>query len=309
MRLKEIQNILTIINFEKARIISSPSKTHEKRIVLDNIVPFKMFLKLIKPIGIYDLEIVELENSLIYETTSNTLEMDVAYAIELFNLAEYLVNSSLSLVLVFKTLLPSSKQDSISVKLPEPSDFEALVGMMRKLQKSLSQVVVHKEIEGSVNINNWEFGSYWLELFLGSLAAVKLVSSIAWSAAVVTKKHKENKIFEKTLKTMDIKNESLKDLLDSQKKMTRQLIERETDSVVKKHFKDNDPEHIKRVESTIKTFAELIQKGAEIQPSLMAPEDIKNLFPNYKKIESITSKIKLLEKSPEDSEEKNSDLV
>ncbi|WP_238582276.1 hypothetical protein, partial [Cellvibrio sp. OA-2007] len=60
-----------------------------------------------------------------------------------------------------------------------------------------------------------------------------------------------------------------------------------------------------RVESSIKTLAKLIQQGAEVHPSLMAPESVKNLFPDYKKIDSITSQIKRLEKLP--SENNNGD--
>jgi hypothetical protein len=37
---------------------------------------------------------------------------------------------------------------------------------------------------------------------------------------------------------------------------------------------------------------ELIEKGAEVHPALMAPENVKNLYPDFKKLGSVESKIK-----------------
>lgn len=298
MRLKEIQQILSKINFDDIRMeYDYNSRT------FSNINKFKLFLSIINPISIYDKEISELHESELYQTAQDSIQVTSFQVDTIYSVSNYLVNSASSLLLVFNQLLPGSNNESINIKLPEPSDFEALVKNMSTLQKSLSQVVVHKDIDGSVKINNWEHGSFWIELILGTQAAVAVVSSIAWAAAVVCKKYNENKILEKTIKAMDIKNESLEDILKSQKEMTKILIEAETNQVIDKHYKDRDPEHVKRVESTIKTFAKLIQDGAEVHPALMAPEDVQNLFPDYTKIESITSQIKRLEQLPADNNE------
>lgn len=293
MRLKEIERVLSKVDFETVQLLLDNSQSSGT--YLKNINQFKGFIEAIEQISIYDDEINKLRQSALYQTSQDIVETDYQTSVELYRLAKYLTDSSLSLLLVFKKVLPTSNQNSICIKLPEPSNFEDLVKTMSTLQKSISQVVVHKEIEGSVNINNWEFGSFWIDLFLGTQAAVALVSSIAWSAAVISKKFNENKILEMSIRAMDIKNESLEDILSSQKQMTHQLIENETNLVLKKHFTDNDPEHYKRVEFTIKSFAKLIQEGAEVHPSLLAPEQVKNLFPDFTKKAVITSQIKRIE--------------
>lgn len=294
MRLKEIQKILSQIGFNDVGLKYNPRTN-----VISNINSFKWFLNVIGPISIYDDEITKLHESEIYQTAQDELSVNDEVARKLYRISNYLVNSGSSLVLVFNKLLPDSNAESINIKLPTPSDFEAIIKAMSTIQKSLSQVVVHKDIDGSVRINNWEHGSFWVELILGTQAAVAVVSSIAWAAAVVCKKYNENKILEKTIRAMDIKNESLEDILKSQKEMTQILIKAETDQVIDRHYTDRDPEHIKRVESSIKTFAKLIQDGAEVHPALQAPEEVQNLFPNYNKLESITSQIKRLEQIPE----------
>ncbi len=303
MRLKEIEKILSGVDFQSVPL--SIEHVGTSLSTLKNLIRFKELLVVVEQVNIYEDEINRLEQSEIYQTSHDNIQISRSTAIELYNLAKYITDSASSLLLVFKKLLPASNQDSISVKLPEPANFEELVKTMSILQKSISQVVVHKDIEGSVNINNWEFGSFWLELLLGTQAAVAVVSTIAWSAAVISKKFNENIILEKTIRAMEIKNESMEDILKSQKVMTNQLIEAETNSVIQKHFTDSDPEHYKRVEFTIKTFAKLIQEGAEVHPSLLAPEKVKNLFPNYKNINAITSQIKQIEDLSEDSEDKD----
>lgn len=300
MRLKEIERLLQNINFNEVRIgmenrqLSKPDLT--------NIIAFKKFIEIIENIEVYEDEIKFLKHSSIYTTTHNALELSKKEAYQISNTSNYLINSTQSLKQVFKKLLPNSDEQSISVKLPEPSDFKELNKTMVTFQKTIAQVIVNDEINGVTKINNWEFGSFWIEIILGTQAAVALISSIAWSAAVISKKFNENKILEQTVRSMEIKNDSLTDILESQKKMTSKFIENEAQSVLDNHFTKKEPEQFERLKSAIKTFAKLIQDGAEIHPSLVAPEKVQNLFPNYKKLDSITTQIKQIEDKKDDSE-------
>lgn len=296
MRLREIEQILSTIDFDDARL-----KVDYTSDTLSNLNSFKSFLRTIAPLSIYESKLNQLSQSALYETTQDSFRTAHSTAQEIYVVASYLINSASSLSLVFKELLPTPNPESIHVKFPEPSDFESLIKNMSTLQKSLSQVVVHKDIDGYVKVNNWEHGSFWIELILGTQAAVAVVSSIAWAAAVVSKKYNESKILERSIRAMDIKNESLEDILEKQKEMTRLLVEAESNQVIAKHYTDKDPEHLKRIEASIKTFAKLIQDGAEVHPALMAPEQVQNLFPDYKKIGSISSQIKRLEQFTDDS--------
>lgn len=60
------------------------------------------------------------------------------------------------------------------------------------------------------------------------------------------------------------------------------------------HFHENTPENIERIKNSITTFADLIGKGAEIHPALVAPENVSNLFPDPTKLIGVESKIKRL---------------
>lgn len=298
MRLKEIQLVLSRVNSQEQGLTFDYSNN-----TLGNLNKFKGLLSIIEFVPIYEGVIARMRESELFQTTQNYLSIEREKGLHIYHTASYITDSASSLSRVLGELLPESEESSINVKLPEPNDFEDLIKTMATVQKSLSQVVVHKDIDGSVRINNWEHGSFWVELILGTTAAVSTVSSVIWAAAVISKKLSENEVLEKTVRSLEIKNESLEDILNRQKELTRLLVEAETNQVIDKHYSEKDPEQIKRVESSIKTFAKLIKEGAEVHPTLMAPEEVKNLFPNYKKIDLIESQIKRLEQLPKDHPE------
>jgi len=293
MRLKEIEKILMNIDLEESGL-RMRNHSHDTPDI-DNINKFKTFLDKIEEIEIYQDEIESLRISSLYKTTSDTLEIKKTVANQIYSISKYLIDSATALKLVFNKLLPKSNEQSISIKLPEPSDFEALNKTMAILHKTISQIIVNDTIKGNTKINNWEHGSFWIELILGTQAAVGLVASVAWSAAVISKKFNENKVLEQTVRAMELKNDSLNDILEKQKIMTTSLIENEAQAILDKNFTNDDFEQLERLKSSIKTFATLIQDGAEIHPSLVAQEKVQNLFPSFKDLDMITSKIPQIE--------------
>jgi len=64
-------------------------------------------------------------------------------------------------------------------------------------------------------------------------------------------------------------------------------------------LKNEHNEEIKRIENSIRIFSDLIDKGTEIHGSLMASEEVENLFPNFKKLGEIVSRAKMLTDSNE----------
>lgn len=72
------------------------------------------------------------------------------------------------------------------------------------------------------------------------------------------------------------------------------MIQAEAEHIESEHFKNKAPENIERIKNSITTFADLIGRGAEIHPALVAPENVTNLFPDPTKLISVESKIKRL---------------
>lgn len=267
-----------------------------------NLIRFKKFLHGIEALTMFKDEIHLLKNSPLFSTALDELIVNPGVGLQIHAQSAYLSNAAEALLRVLNTMLVPQDENTVSILLPKPANFHSLINVLTAFEKSISQVITNDKINGNLKINTWEAGSFWIELFLGTQAAVLLIAGVAWSAAVIAKKYNEAAILAQHVRSLKIKNESLDDILEKQKEMTSLLIENETEQLLVKHFnKESDPELSERLKFAVKTFAELIQQGAEVHPALNAPEQVSNLFPNFKSLDTITSQIKQIESTKKES--------
>lgn len=180
----------------------------------------------------------------------------------------------------------------VSIKLPKVSNLDDLAKTTSTLNTVFSQTLLNKKINGQVKFENFDVGSSWIDIFVGSDQAIALVAGMVWSAAVIYKKMQEGKMFKHYVNGLTIKNDSLKDLQKGQSELIDKLISTEATALHKKHFDDTDKDQIIRLTHSIKLLSELINNGAEVHPSLLEPEEVSNLFPDFKQLEGIESKVK-----------------
>lgn len=285
MRLSQLNNFINTFDITNSSLKVSFDGE------ISNIQQFKIFLDYIQPLHFYKEKLSTLYKSALYKTTNDVISLERKDAILINNIASYLINSFKALSITLPNLVPTQNEYAVDIKLPIPSDFSSLNTTLSILDKTITQVIVNDKINGTLDVNHWEYGSYWIELIVGTQAAVSLVAGIAWSAAVISKKRVEVKIFEEQARTLKLKNDSLSDILEAQKTTINTLINDEAIGLLSKHFNNEDNEQRERIKYAIREFATLIQEGAEIHPSLETPENVKNLFPNYKQLESIESQI------------------
>ena len=94
---------------------------------------------------------------------------------------------------------------------------------------------------------------------------------------------------------MKIKNESLKEIQEAQKKELDLIIDAEANQLYVENFTtEGNNEQIERLKLSVKLLSEQLDKGAEVHPALNTPEKVSNLFPDMKKLESVESRIKKL---------------
>lgn len=189
--------------------------------------------------------------------------------------------------------VPDESIESINIKLPPINDFDELSKVSREIHISLTQVLLNDNINGQTKIVSVENGSIWLNVLVGT-TAVTLVASLTWAAAVIYKKIQEGRLLEQQIRSLKVKNESLEDILKAQKAETALMIQAEAEHIQSEFFQNNPADNIERIKNSISTFADLISKGAEIHPALVAPESVSNLFPDPTKLIGLESKIKRL---------------
>ena len=293
MKIKELKNIFSDIikelNFEYKENPNNAVTLFTK------LTGFRNAINKLETTGLLTKEVKELHSSVIFTTNRDNASLNTKEARELIIKTDNLYNLVSSLDSTFKEIGGEVNDNSISIKLPEVTDFEDLSKFSSDFHKILNQSIVNDEINGQVRIDSVENGSIWLDVYLGSSAAVTLIGSLTWSAAVIFKKLKEGQLIEQHVRSLEIKNDSLKEIQEKQKQALDLMIDAEAKSLYNENFKGDNNEQIGRLKLSVKMLSSLIEKGAEIHPALNQPEKVTNLFPDMKKLNAIESRIKKLE--------------
>jgi hypothetical protein len=290
----QLQDIHNRLNW-KNNLLNNTSPTIYE---ITNLKEIRNIINTLKDLNLFTSTTNILLESAIFTTSSNIARVQ--------STENSLINSQLNLLKnlienfleVLKSTVPEETIDSINIKLPPINDFDELSKVSREIHIALTQVILNDEINGQTRIISVENGSIWLNVLVGS-TAVTVVASLVWSAAIIYKKILEGKLLEEQIRGLTVKNESLEDILKAQKAQTELLIKAEAEHVNSEHFKINAPENIEKIKNSISIFADLISKGAEIKPALVAPENVSNLFPDPTKLIGLESKIKRLVNSSE----------
>lgn len=283
----QLQNIETRLNWNS--VLISNNTLYE----ISNLKALRTLISDLDSMHLFEDVTKVLMDSAIFTTSNDTIRVQLnenSIIISQLNLLKSLIENFLE---VLKSTVPEESIDSINIKLPTINDFDELSKVSREIHVGLTQVIFNEEVNGQTRIISVENGSIWLNVLVGT-TAVTVIASLVWSAAVIFKKIQEGKLLEEQVRGLKVKNESLEDILKAQKAETSLMIQAEAEHLNSEHFKVNAPENIEKIKNSISIFAELIGKGAEIHPALVAPENVSNLFPDPTKLIGLESKIKRL---------------
>lgn len=276
----------------------------QQDIVFDRLNGFKAFLERAAALELFAAEIAELQSSALFKTSANDLVVPHDQGAEaIAGTAEYIGAAVDALRRLLPRLAPDEHGERVFIRFPDAENVGTVTADLQAIEKAVLQVITHPNIGGEFKVVWWESGSLWIHVLVGSAGAVTVIAAAAWSAAVIAKKWMEFKIFREHARGLAIKNESLSDLEQAQEKLLEDLLLAESRNLAEKYLSDDgNGEVVNRVRFSIKTMSELIQRGGEVAPALNAPEDVRNLFPDYKALATISSSIKQLPGSSSGSE-------
>lgn len=179
--------------------------------------------------------------------------------------------------------------DTINIKLPQLNNFDELNKVSNELRLAFSTVINEYE-GGKIEIVQFDHGSFWCVIKVGT--ALLLFTGLAWAGAVVAKKTIECENAYEVYRNAAARNDMLEELKRLNKAQIDLVIEQEAKLIQQEYFNKEDNEQLERIKNSIYNISELIFKGTEVQPALAAPEDVKNLFPDFTRLPFIESKVK-----------------
>lgn len=290
MRLREILETLKIVK-ESCNIIRTNTTLYDVPIFVDAI---ENIYGLFPPIDKYIDELKKFPSIYNYRMTEVMTTTSTANS---FMESYYkLIDTIDTMIEVIPICLNEEKENTIYVKLPNFTSLTELANFTKSLDTTLNQIVTHSEIGGQVILNNFDSGSLWFEICLYSSSAVTLVASTLWSAAVIRKKMLECKLMEEKVRAYQLGNDAVEKLKECMTNEINELCRAEAKNIMSLYnLTDTDNEYESRLMYSIKEFSELINKNTEIHASYLDNEDVSNLFPDFKHLDNVTSKIKQIE--------------
>jgi hypothetical protein len=297
MRLREIQK--KIVASVDGLFLNSEqlSGSNPPQYAINNVINANKSIHALSDIGLFESEMSKLRLTSFYNNPNDSIRVNKE---EFQNItggvATIKKNAALLLEALNNSLHSESldSEKSLSIKITSLKSFDDLILIGEKLKKTIQLPLSEFSDGGEIEIVNFDSGTFWLDIILPTAASVTLIGSVAWAGAVIYKKYKEAFAFNAYAEGLAIQKEHLQDLKDAAKKKIDLDIEAEAKLIQNEFFLTEDNEQLNRLKLSIKEYSELIQKGVQIQPALAAPEKITNLFPNYKAMELIESKIKHL---------------
>lgn len=290
MRIREMSHYLNQVALDESFLLISGQS-------INNLVAYKKTLAILYNIPILKVEITSIMESNLYSTAQDSLFIDHERTRNvLWSQANKIIHKALLLVDIADSLVPTLTDTSISILLPNTHDLQSLTKSLQSIEKVISLLVSNRHINSEIKIENWEHGSFWINLTVASTAAVMIISSAVWASAVISKKITEDKYLEQHVRLMQLKADSIEDLVNTQKILLDEMIKNETQSIIDKHLDaTTDVEEFNRVKESIKLLSELIGNGTQVVPALAVPEEVQNLFPDFSNLTQIVSKIPQIE--------------
>lgn len=292
MRLSVINKIFQEINENDFLKISGTSIT--------NIEKFKQTYKNLTKTDTFNDELTKINEILnLKHITTNVIQLhEVGKVNEITRHSNKILNELRILKKHLQIIAPKSEDEySLAIKLNNPHNISDITSILNELEQTINLIINHKKIEGHLKINNWEHGSFWIELGVATFAAVKIINAITEAASNIIIKIQEYKKREQELKTGNLKKETLEEIYEFHKEQIRKARELEAKLILENNIgkQTNENEYLETLKTSIKNFTEILMKGTEIYPQLpdKQEKEIKEKL-NYNTLAKVIKEIRLI---------------
>jgi hypothetical protein len=294
MRLRQLKTILEEVT-DLISINSTERSTNPRTYILQHSENLKVALNLLDDTNLFKDHITVLKSQSFYSNSSDSpIIPDPEWRLIKTNFG-MLDDVVLAMIQAIEIAMPQASADVVSIKIPNPENFNDLVKIADSLNKVFGQTILNEDIGGNFKILNFDTGSFWIDvLFTGGAQVLHVVAAISWGGAVVYKKLQEGRLLSQQVRALKISSDAEEEISKKNKEALNTLSQHEAEFIYNSFYKGKDPEQISRIKLALNELAELYSQGAEIYPSLSAPQEFIEEFPDMKVIEKVKSKIKKL---------------
>lgn len=296
MRLRDLQHILDTAQlprtFEYSEDTSTGFRTYH---ITEGTRIRRAVLELRKVPALAPSVAPILENPVFMSQASDPIVGDRESFSLLIPQLQALVNAVELLRLALKSALPPERSEELIVQIPEPESLdklEAQVGDLRRFFELLSRIDI-KDAKGNPvsmqpSVMAFDSGSFYIELFLGSLFAIKIVGSVMDAAAKALTIWEQYKQTQARIAMISTLTKEAELIFKMNEKIRDAFLTDAVDTLGKSEpFSRAHGEAKASLHAAVSQGMELFEKRMIFLPPASAPTDIKKAFPAPEIIERL----------------------
>lgn len=289
MRVREIKNLLD--NYNKQIGVSVSHVPHSNRKTVLNLQKSLDAINELSKLGFLDDDIERFKDigSIYYSRVpEDKIEVDNHIDNQITNHIKIVKEKLRGFGILIDQSVSDQNENVISVKLPQYNSLEELEKFIKKLNNAFQNGITLEEINGHYKLQGFDTGSMWIDILVNSSAAVIFVGQLIDAAINISKRSQELLITKANIEKLALQNEQLKLQVETSKALL-DGIEKGIDTITDAEIKNvteganYSTESIGHIKQSVKIFAELLHEGTQFHPSLDAPSETVEAFPEPQK--------------------------
>ena len=246
MRLRDIQQVLT--NTIGALQITVEKIPGSKDMEIQDTRQALGAIEALKQTEIFTREITALlSESAIVNNVRDTIVVPPSIYSNFVNTLASLRERASVFLGVLNEFIGEQDPHSIGVKLPPRLDLEQTADTIRDLDKLLQQALVNPDTDGTITLRGFDRGSEWLEIGLGSMTALTLLSQMVQFYFRVKEKSVELEGEREHVRTMRLGNDLVEKINESLTRNFETYREQELNKLLGKNNEQNERIKLGRV--------------------------------------------------------------
>lgn len=184
--------------------------------------------------------------------------------------------------------LDEQPEASVAVRLPDAADLDTVADVIKEVRAALQQLILNDYIKGDVRLIAFDRGSNWLELFLGSVLAVRIVGMAVRLIMETRLKEVEVATRWEALRTMKIGNDALKSVQEALAIEVDDFKRESIDAIAHAAgIPATDHETRERIKFATSAIGDLVSRGAAFLPSTESSDEVRETFPELAQLASV----------------------
>lgn len=185
--------------------------------------------------------------------------------------------------------LPEQSENSISIGLPDYTDFNSIEIVTETLNKSLSIICGIENYRSEIMIQNFDSGSLWFEIVLGSSSTVGFVGFVVKTSFSLVAQFRALQMQKLTLESMNTEKSQKSKLYDELNKIFDYQVRQTLENAIENENKQIDPEDISKLVKSMSMLIPLLEQGTTFAPASTQNLETQAEFPTIEAMKTLAS--------------------